>query len=74
MFLKSVEHLECHKASKRVKGTQWESRVFQGCIKGVSVVSRVFQGNFKGISRKYQECFKEVKGCFKKVSTVFQGS
>ena len=34
--LKSVEHLECHEASKSVKGTQMESicvsRVFQGCF------------------------------------------
>ena len=77
MSLKSVEHLECHKASKSVKGTQWESmcisRVFQGCIKGVSrkfqgsfkVVSRVFQGSFRDVSRKFQ-------GYFKKVSRVFQ--
>ena len=61
--LKSVVHLECHRASKSVKGTQWESLC----------VSRVFQGSFKGISRKFQECFKEVKGSFKEVSRVFQG-
>ena len=38
--LKSVEHLECHKASKSVK---WESLC----------VSTVFQGCFKGVSRVY---------------------
>ena len=87
--LKSVEHLECHKASKSVKGTQWESmcisRVFQGCIKGVSrkfqgsfkEVSGLFQGCFKGVSRKFQGRFKEVvwvfQGSFKGVSRKFQG-
>ena len=59
--LKSVVHLECHKASKSIKGTQLESlcvsRVFQS----------VFQGSFKGVSRKFQ-------GCFKSVSRVFRGS
>ena len=88
MFLKSVEHLECHKASKSVKGSQWElmcvSRVFQGCFKEVS---RVFQGSFKDVSRKSQGRFKEVsrvfrgsfkgvsrnQGCFKEVSRVLQG-
>ena len=66
--LKSVEHLECHKASKSAKGTQWESmcisRVFQGCIKGDS---RKFQGSFKVVSRVFQGCFKGVHGCFKGV-------
>ena len=67
VFLKSVEHLECHKASKSVKGSQWESmcvsRVFQGCFKGVS---RVFLGCIKGVPRKFQ-------GNFKEVSWLFQG-
>ena len=48
--LKSVVHLESHKASKSVKGTQWESLC----------VSRVFQGSFKGVLRVFQGCFKEV--------------
>ena len=48
--LKSVEHLECQKASKIVKGTQWESMC----------VSRVFQGYMKGVSRKFQGSFKVV--------------
>ena len=59
--LKSVEHLECHKASKSVKGTQWESMS----------VSRVFERSFKGVSRKFQWCFKEVsqvfQGSFKRI-------
>ena len=39
--LKSVEHLECHEASKSVKGTQLESMC----------VSRVFQGRLKEVLR-----------------------
>ena len=43
--LESIVHLECHKESKSVKGTQ------QGRFKEVS---RVFQESFKTISRKFQ--------------------
>ena len=48
--LKSVKHLECHKASKSVKGIQWESmcvsKVFERYFKGVL---RMFQGSLKGV-------------------------
>ena len=63
VFLKSIVHLECHKASKSVNGSEY---VFQGCFKGVSrVFLRVFQGCFKGISRVFQGCFKSVSRKFK---------
>ena len=48
--LKFVVHLECYKASKSVKGIQWESmcvsKVFQRYFKGVL---RMFQGSLKGV-------------------------
>ena len=87
--LKSVVYLECHKASKGVKGIKWEwmygPRVFQWCFKGVS---RKFKGcfnedprvspwSFKGVSKKLQGNFKGVsrmfQGGFKQVSSKFQG-
>ena len=70
--LKSVEYLECHKASESVKGTQWQSICVSRAFMGVS---RKFQGSFKGVLRKFQGCFKEVsrrfQGCFKEVSRKF---
>ena len=66
--LLSEVYLECYKVFKECS-YQWESigvsRVFvPGCCKEVL---RVLTKNFKGVSRKF-------KGCFKEVSTVFQGS
>ena len=67
MSLLSEVYLECYKVFKECS-YQWESigvsRVFvPGCCKEVL---RVLTKNFKGVSRKF-------KGCFKEVSTVFQG-
>ena len=76
--LVSVVHLECHKASKSIKGGQYVFQSFKGawtvlkgCFKGVSMA---FQGCFNGVSRVFQGDFKMFQGSFKVVLRKFQES